>query len=228
MPHNTPEKRAAYLAATKERREAREQVYRDANKQRISDRDRAARAADPEKARAKERADYAANAEQERARDRAWYQANAEKMRAKSRAYGRSPARDQPLYSVWTGMKTRCLNPKNKDYANYGGRGIGICPRWRDSYAAFEADMLPTYLPGLTLERIDNASDYAPENCRWATRGEQNRNWRHNVYVDTPWGHMLLVDAAAKSGINPITMYWRHRHGRDLFKPVQQGPGRTP
>jgi len=76
-------------------------------------------------------------------------------------------------------MKRRCYSPSNKGYKDYGGRGIGICDRWRNSLAAFHADMgdMPD---GLTIDRIDNDRDYEPGNCRWSTYGEQARNTRRN------------------------------------------------
>jgi hypothetical protein len=73
-------------------------------------------------------------------------------------------------------MIQRCHNSKHKRYADYGGRGITVCDRWRE-FPAFLADM-GERPPGLSLDRVDNSAGYSAENCRWATLSEQNLNRR--------------------------------------------------
>lgn len=79
-------------------------------------------------------------------------------------------------FNVWRGMVGRCHNPKHADFGDYGGRGISVCDRWRDSFGAFLSDMgaRPSRLH--SIDRIDGRIGYEPGNCRWATPSEQMRN----------------------------------------------------
>ena len=111
-----------------------------------------------------------------------------------------------PEYRTWQMMKNRCHNPKARDYAYYGAKGIRVCERWRYSFECFLEDMGRRPGPAHTLDRIDGERDYAPDNCRWATRQEQSRN---RAYAKTKtW---LLAERLGISLNTASHMIWQVR-----------------
>ena len=82
------------------------------------------------------------------------------------------------LYIIWSTLKGRVLNPKNKAYKNYGGRGITLCDEWLDVQNFYDWAMSNGYSDELSIDRIDNDGNYCPENCRWTTQTIQTRNQR--------------------------------------------------
>lgn len=88
-----------------------------------------------------------------------------------------------PEYRVWASMISRCTIPHHHHFPSYGGRGIGVCSRWRDSFQAFYDDMGPRPSPKHTIDRTNNELGYFPENCRWVTWHIQALNKRSNRFL---------------------------------------------
>lgn len=91
-----------------------------------------------------------------------------------------------PLYTTWKNMRSRCLNPTNLHFKDYGGRGITICDRWLESFPKFLEDM-GERSPGMSLDRIDVDGPYSPQNCKWASRSEQSKNTRRSTSPSLQW-----------------------------------------
>ncbi len=102
-----------------------------------------------------------------------------------------------PTYRSWNSMRSRCLNPKRNCYHRYGGDGITVCDRWA-LFANFLADM-GERPEGTTLDRINNAGNYEPGNCRWATPKQQRSNMR-KPDVDITGGTFGRLTVMARAG----------------------------
>ena len=95
---------------------------------------------------------------------------------------GDAPFR-KALGSVHKNMKQRCTNPNASKYEYYGGRGVNVSPGWLLFRPFYEWAIASGYLPGLQIDRIDNNGDYGPENCRWATPTQNNRNRSNTIHI---------------------------------------------
>lgn len=130
---------------------------------------------------------------------------------------------NHPVYSIWSGMKTRCENPKSMGYKDYGGRGIKICEEWLDfrNFVGWAEDT--GFEPGkdLSIERIDVNGDYCPENCIWIERKYQARNCRNTIRLSIGGESKPLVEWSELYGIDYKTVSGRYKSGKrkleDLF-----------
>lgn len=111
-------------------------------------------------------------------------------------------------YSTWRGMIQRCEDPNFRSYPSYGGRGVRVCPCWRNSFEAFLADM-GEKPRGASIERVNVNGDYEPGNCRWATPREQARNRRTNRRVLLDGVIVPLIEACERTGLNYRTIRQR-------------------
>ena len=126
-----------------------------------------------------------------------------------------------PAYKSWTMMKYRCLNPNYTHYKYYGGRGIGICQEWIDSFETFYRDM-GDRPEGLTLDRIDTDKGYCKENCKWSTRAEQIDNRRNKVFLTHAGHRMYIKDWATVLGVTRAQIYLALYHGATLEGFIQK------
>lgn len=114
-------------------------------------------------------------------------------------------------YQSWASMLARCTNPNAPQFCDYGGRGIKVCKRWY-LFSNFLADM-GVRPKNKTIDRINNDGDYELDNCRWATRKQQNNNSRHNRFVVVGGISKTVEDWSRVSGIEQSTLSHRLRLG---------------
>lgn len=130
-----------------------------------------------------------------------------------------------PEYRAWGAMKTRCYNKKTKYYHRYGGRGITVCDRWLESFENFFEDMGKRPSLEYSLDRINNSLGYSPDNCRWATRSEQQRNMRSNRILTHNGKSMCAAAWSRITGISKTLLNARLKAGwsidRVLTTPVR-------
>jgi hypothetical protein len=134
----------------------------------------------------------------------------AEKSRTlgyKNFKHGEGHSNKTPEYRAWSGMKERCFNPKKDNYPAYGGRGISVCERWRDSYENFLSDVGRRPGPAYSLDRIDPDGNYEPGNVRWATRTTQQSNRRNTVYFHMHGQKIPAARLAQMAGFHRNDLY---------------------
>lgn len=120
------------------------------------------------------------------------------------------------IYRIYAHMKSRCYVPTNKNYVDYGGRGISVCDEWLNDFQKFyDWAIANGYKDNLTIDRIDVNRNYEPDNCRWATYKEQSNNRRvtlKHTYKDVTH---TLPEWVEITGVNYAHLYAEYRRGAD-------------
>ena len=105
--------------------------------------------------------------------------------KTKNLRHGHTSGSFSPEYRAWQNMLTRCYNPKATRFEHHGGRGIGVCDKWRNSFEEFFKDVGKRPSPNHTLDRYpDNDGNYEPSNFRWATQKQQSQNRRSTRFIE--------------------------------------------
>lgn len=129
------------------------------------------------------------------------------------------------LHSIWAGMKRRCYNPHEAKYPDYGGRGIKMCPEWKESFETFyEWSLSHGYERNLSIDRIDVNGDYSPDNCRWATEIEQSNNRRDNLRITYNGKTQTLAQWCQEFGVPYYFFYNRLRRGWSVERTFTEPP----
>jgi hypothetical protein len=120
-------------------------------------------------------------------------------------------------YEAWCAMKERCYTPSVSSYPNYGGKGITVCDRWVNDFAAFYKDMGKKPTPKHSLDRFPNVNgNYEPSNCRWATMKQQQGNRTNNKWIEYKGEKMILADFARLVKCSPAALNnYKRRNGLD-------------
>lgn len=124
--------------------------------------------------------------------------------------HGRSRSKE---YITWQNMISRCHDIRDKQYPDWGGRGIVVCPEWQVDFSAFFRDMGAAPTAGHSIERVDNDGPYSRENCRWIPRGDQSRNTRRNRFLEYGGKRMIMSDWAREIGTAPSVLHNRLKRG---------------
>ncbi len=130
-----------------------------------------------------------------------------------------------PEYQAWADMKARCLDPNNRRYSAYGGRGVMVCDQWL-TFTGFFDDMGPRPTPKHSLERANNNGDYCPENCVWATMKSQGRNRRDNHLVTFLGKTLCVTEWSELIGIPRHILYTRLKAGWPVERVLLENPQR--
>ena len=126
------------------------------------------------------------------------------------------------LYQEWRNMKARCTCTKGKCYSRYGGRGITYCAEWKGFTKFAKWALQNGYADDLTLDRIENDGDYQPDNCRWVSNAEQQRNKCDNHLITYRGQTKTVAEWAQITDINSSAIIRRLWRGWDIAKTLER------
>ena len=126
------------------------------------------------------------------------------------------------LYTIWQAMKDRCYNVNFKRYKDYGGRGVAVCDEWKNDFKAFH-DWAKNngYADNLSIDRIDVNGNYEPNNCRFITLKQQNRNRRSNINVNINGVTKCLTEWCETLGVKYPTALYRIHHNWSVERALE-------
>ena len=134
------------------------------------------------------------------------------------KSHGMSSSR---VYHIWEWMKGRCEYERNPQYHRYGGRGITVCDRWKNSFEAFYADMGDPPSDKHTIERLDVNGNYEKDNCTWATMAEQHLNRSDTVHLTMDGVTKPRAVWAKEFGISRDTIRSRLQRGWSVEEAIK-------
>lgn len=123
-----------------------------------------------------------------------------EKTRNRFKVHGKS---NTLQYEIWKSMKQRCYNSNNKDYPNYGGRGIKVCDEWKDDFLTFyHWAKYNGYKRHYTIERINPSGNYEPSNCTWIPNEQQALNRKTTRVIEYQGNNYSMREISEKFNVN--------------------------
>ena len=135
----------------------------------------------------------------------------------KNRTHGKTRTSE---YETWCHLRRRCEDSTDRQFPDYGGRGITVCERWRNSFENFIADMGERPGPKFTIERKNNNRGYEPDNCVWATKKTQARNRRSNLVFTFSGQPRCLVEICELTGASYDIAWKRLRRGKSIYEAI--------
>ena len=124
--------------------------------------------------------------------------------------------RSHPMYHRWAAMIQRCYDPNSAEFKNYGGRGIKVCDRWRESFWNYAEDLgLPPF-QNASIDRVVNDGDYCADNCRWVSKKDQTLNRRPTKMIEFRGETLCITDWEKKLGFGGKSLWRRLNAGMSV------------